>query len=65
MHLKNLQKLRKERGKTQEGLAREAGISYHTLVKLENHGIRNPKIETVLRIAKALKVSLDDLVEAE
>ncbi len=62
MHLKNLAKLRKEKGLTQEGLARKANISYHTIVKLESEGIKNPKIDTVLRLAEALEVSLDRLV---
>lgn len=62
MYLKNLAKLRKEKGLTQEGLARKADISYHTLIKLESGGIKNPKIETVVKLAKVLKVSVEDLV---
>ena len=63
MHLKNLAKLRKENGLTQEGLARKANISYHTLIKLESGGIKNPKIETVIKLASALEVSLDTLLK--
>jgi len=62
MYLKNLAKIRKEKGLTQEGLARKADISYHTLVKIESGGIENPKIETVIKLAEALGVSLDKLV---
>ena len=62
MYLKNLSKIRKEKGITQEGLARKADISYHTLVKIESGGIENPKIETVIKLADALGVSLDKLV---
>lgn len=62
MHLKNLAKLRKEKGLTQEGLARKANISYHTLIKLESSGIKNPKIETVVKLAEVLRISLDELV---
>ena len=61
MYLKNLAKLRKEKKLTQEGLARKADISYHTLIKLESGGIKNPKIETVIKLANALDVSLDKL----
>jgi transcriptional regulator with XRE-family HTH domain len=43
-------------------LAKESGISYNTLIKLERNGIKNPKIETVIKLADALKVSLDELV---
>lgn len=63
MYLRNLAKLRKEKGLTQEGLARKAGISYHTLIKLESGGIKNPKIETVIKLANALSVRMDELVK--
>ena len=63
MYLKNLVKLRKEKGLTQEGLARKANISYHTVIKLENNSIKNPKIETIVKLATALNLSLDKLVE--
>ena len=63
MYLKNLAKTRKEKGLTQEGLARKANISYHTLIKLESGGIKNPKIETVIKLASALEISLDTLLK--
>lgn len=62
MHLKNLSKIRKEKGWSQEKLAQEAGISYNTLIKIERKGIKNPKIETVAKLASALQVSIDRLV---
>ena len=62
MYLKNLKELRKQKGWTQERLARESNISYHTLIKLEQNGIKNPKIETVIKLADALEVSLVELV---
>ena len=62
MYLKNLPKIRKNRGWSQEKLAQEAGISYNTLIKIERNGIENPKIETVIKLAEALGVSLDELV---
>lgn len=62
MYLKNLAKLRKQKELTQEGLARKADISYHTIIKLESGGIKNPKIETVINLAKALNVKIDDLI---
>lgn len=62
MNLKNLAKIRKEKGLTQEGLARKANISYHTLIKIESGRIGNPRIETVIKLADALRVNLDKLV---
>ncbi len=63
MHLKNLAKIRKQKGWSQEKLAQEAGISYNTLIKIERGGIKNPKIETVIKLPKALNISLDSLVD--
>ena len=65
MYLKNLKELRKQKGWSQERLARESNISYHTLIKLEQNGIKNPKIETVTKLADALNVSLDELIGRE
>jgi len=62
MHLKNLARLRKEKGLTQERLAREANISYHTLIKLESGGIEDPRISTVIKLANALGVRIDELI---
>jgi transcriptional regulator with XRE-family HTH domain len=62
MYLEKLTKIRKQKGWSQEKLAQEAGISYNTLIKIERKGIKNPKIETVMKLAKALKVTIDELV---
>jgi len=62
MYLKNLARLRKGKGWSQEKLAQEARISYNTLIKIERKGIKNPKIETVIKLARALDISIDKLV---
>lgn len=62
MHLKNLANIRRQKGWSQERLAQEAGISYNTLIKIERNGIKNPKIETVIRLAAALGIGIDGLV---
>lgn len=62
MYLKNLVKFRKQKGWSQEKLAVESGISYNTIIKIERGGIENPKIETVIKFADALGVSIDKLV---
>jgi len=62
-HLKNLKKLRNKKGWSQERLAREAGISYQTLIKIERGYVKNPKLEPLLKLTKALSVSLDDLIK--
>lgn len=63
MYLKNLVKLRKQKAWSQERLAVESGISYNTIIKIERGGIQNPKIETVIKLANALGVSIDKLVD--
>ena len=63
MLLRTLSKIRKNKGFTQEGLARKANISYHTVIKLESGGIKNPKAETILKLANALGVSTDKLLK--
>ena len=64
-YLRNLKKLRNKKGWSQERLAREAGISYHTLIKIEQDRIKNPKLETLIKLAKALGASLDKLVGSQ
>ena len=63
MYLKNLPKIRKQKGWSQEKLAVESSVSYNTIIKIERGGIKNPKIETVIKLADALRVSIDRLVE--
>lgn len=54
------QRLKKEL--TQEELAQKAGIPYVTLVKIERESVKNPTIDTIKKIAKALEISLDELI---
>jgi len=61
-YLNNLKKLRKKKGWSQERLARESGISYQTLIKTEQDRIKTPRLDTLIKLAKALGVSLDKLV---
>lgn len=51
----NIKRLRSEHGLTQKQLAKKCGMSESTLRQYEI-GYRNPKIETIQKIADALKV---------
>jgi transcriptional regulator with XRE-family HTH domain len=62
MYLKNLVKLRKQKGWSQEKLAVESGVSYNTIIKIEKNRIEDPRISTVIKFAKALNVKTDDLI---
>lgn len=59
----NVRKARKKKGLSQDKLAREAGVAYNTVVKIESGENKNPTIETLLSIAKALGVSVDELIK--
>ncbi|MFA5199357.1 MAG: helix-turn-helix transcriptional regulator [Candidatus Omnitrophota bacterium] len=58
----NIRYRRIKAGLSQEKLARLANISLNTLTKIESGFAKRPTIQTVAKLAKALKVSLDDLV---
>ena len=58
-----LRQLRLERDATLADLAEETGISVSTLSRLESGG-RRPTLELLLRLAKAHRVALDELVDA-
>lgn len=58
----NLKKLRAKKGLSLEKIARLADLSLNTIVKVENGVNKNPTIETLTKIAKALEVGVDDLI---
>lgn len=62
MLAKNIKRIRKNKGLTQEKLARLADISNNTLVKIEMGMAKEPTITTMIKIADALGVSIDELV---
>lgn len=59
----NLRHLRKAEGYTQQELADVAGVPRATLASME-HGGANPGLQGVLSVARALNVTLDELVTA-
>jgi len=63
MLAKKIRELRKDRKLSQEKLARLADVSYNTIVKIESGESKNPTIRTMAGIAKALDISLDELVK--
>ena len=60
---KNIKRLRKAKNLSQDKLSRLADVSNATIIKIESGGIQSPTIDTVQKIAKALGVSLDDLMK--
>ncbi len=60
---KNIKKYREKIGISQDRLSKLADISANTVAKLELEENPNPTIETLQKIAKALKVKVDDLIK--
>lgn len=60
---KNIKKLRKQKGLSQDRLSKLADISYNTVIKLESGGITNPSIDTLQKLAKALNVNIEGLIK--
>jgi len=58
-----VKKLREEKGLSQEKLARLADVSNNTIVNIEAGKQNNPTIETLKSIAKALEISVDELIK--
>lgn len=59
---KQVQKIRKEKGLTQDELARKADMPYTTLAKIESGMVKNPTIMTLIKLAKVLGVKVDDFI---
>ena len=57
-----LRKLRRERSMTQEELAQAAGLSQEMIAKTEQ-GRRHPRLTVLAKVAKALDVSLSELLD--
>lgn len=59
---KNIKRARKKLELTQEQLAVKAGIPYATLSKIESGQVTNPTVSTLKKIADALSISVDDIL---
>ena len=60
----NVRRVRRERGLTQEELAREVGVSRQTIVNIEQ-GRYKPSILLALKIAKVLDTDVETLFKLE
>jgi transcriptional regulator with XRE-family HTH domain len=59
----NIRNLREKKSLSQEKLARLADVANNTIIKIESGENQNPTLETLQKIAKALDISIDDLVK--
>ena len=56
----NIEKVRKERGMTQQALAAAVGVSRQTIISLEN-GKYSPSIELAFKLARLFEKSIEEL----
>lgn len=59
----NIRIFRSRRGISQDRLSKLADLSLNTIVKIEAGKNKNPTIVTLSKIAKSLKVAIDDLIK--
>jgi transcriptional regulator with XRE-family HTH domain len=59
----NIKKYRNKLGISQDKLSKLADVTYNTIIKIESGANVNPTIETLSKIAKALGVGVDDLIQ--
>ena len=59
----NIKKYRNKLGLTQDYLVRKSGVKHTTLTKIESDVVVKPSVQTVAKIAKALGVSVEDLLK--
>jgi transcriptional regulator with XRE-family HTH domain len=59
---RNLASQRKRAGLSQEELAERAGL-HRTAISLSETGKRNPRLDTLVKLAKALGISVGVLVD--
>jgi Predicted transcriptional regulators len=58
----NIKKYRNERGISQDKLSKLSGVTYNTIIKIESGATSDPRVETLNAIAKALDVTVDNLL---
>ena len=63
MFEKRLKDLRKKVGWSQQKLAEKAGLSYTVITKIEQGVAKRPSIQTMVKLADAFRISLDELVD--
>ncbi len=59
----NFKKYRLKAGLSQEEFAQKAGVKYTTLTKIESGVIKKPSVIVMAKIAKALGISIEDLLK--
>lgn len=61
----NIKKYRKKLNISQDKLSKLSNVTYNTIIKIESGKNMNPTIKTLMKIATALGVSLDELAKGK
>jgi len=59
----NIKRYRDKKGISQDKLSKLAGVTLHTITKIESGATADPRIDTIKNIAIALDVKVDDLIK--
>lgn len=62
MLAQNIKKLRKQHNLSQEKLAKNANVTYSTIIKIESGVNKNPTLDTLSKLADVFGISIDKLV---
>jgi len=58
-----VKKYRTKAGWSQQKLAEKAGLSYNVITKIEQGNSKKPALDTIIKIAQAFDITLDELVK--
>lgn len=61
---RNIKKFRRKSALSQDKLSKLAGITLHTITKIESGATPDPRVSTVKKIADALGCTVDELLVA-
>lgn len=59
----NLKTERLKKGFSQDSLAEKAGVTLHTISKIEAGATEDPRVLTLEKLVKALNIKIDDLLK--
>jgi len=62
MFRERLKELRNKAGWSQQQLAEKAGLSYNVITKVEQGAAKNPNIQTIIKLADAFGLGIDELI---
>lgn len=59
----NIRKIQQKKGISKDRFSKKANLDFHTIARIESGAMPNPRIEKLIKNAKALCVGVDDLIK--